>query len=365
MNNAVINVITGENKIEKAKSIPVAEALMKFGLILVFLILSSCSSDGGGGSSESSYPSASLVIPDSDAGKVISVNTIKPGPVVWREFTGADIGSDSYGFKPSDIFIDNMDNIYVSSTGNGLSGIFSISSIDSPSKQMIIDGYAVDAFTIDTVYGIYYYTLNDYIGKVFKAPMNGSGPDSAVAGIEMLPGYRDNKFNGMCLDDDSHLYLAYEPAGPGASSGFCRISLTDGSLLGSYTLPSGQCAKDITILNGKIYGSVFEQRGGSPVFDYKNNRIICFDASLNVIQEISSSNISDKHFYGPSRFLPADDSRWLYVIDENTMVPFSDENKYLMNRIVAIDTRREEDFVIFNPSEAVPEHDPFYFYMHC
>ncbi len=75
--------------------------------------------------------------------------------------------------------------------------------------------------------------------------------------------------------------------------------------------------------------------------------------------------MSDKEFYGPSRFLPSGDSRWLYIIDENTMVPMNDENKYKMNRIVALDTRREEDFFLFNPSDVEPGHDPFYFYMHC
>ncbi len=130
--------------------------------ILTFL---SCSADASASNSTGSgrnYPFDSLVIPDSDAGKVIYVDSINKESLLWREFTSSDVNASScHRFMPSDVFIDNSGKIYISSAGKDVSGLFSVSDTGNSIKKMFVDGDRVDAFTIDIAEGILYFTLND------------------------------------------------------------------------------------------------------------------------------------------------------------------------------------------------------------
>jgi len=343
----------------------------------VFIAFTGCD-----GSSEGSKASVKMIIPDYYNSRIVSIEGMNPTADKWIEVKGNAFDNYDYtfgehdenyynnsyndDFTPSDVDYDSSGKIYIAnSSTSGTGGIIRIDDMSDTSGEDIIKDVSVNGLAIDKTINVMYYSTRETLSKIYQKNLNNSD-DPVEINTEHItenPIY----FNGICPDGEGSLFVSYTS---NQNDGFYKIRISDGTILaGTETkLEAGKKAYDITVQNGFVYGITFQGTGGADA-DYTQNKIIKFNMNLEKISEFHKSKVSNKHFYGPRRFITTTDKTSLYIIDEN-YIGISPElyKEYGMNRIIAINAIKEdEDWKIFNPSmiDTTPQKDPFEFYMFC
>jgi len=322
----------------------------------ILLCAGGCSND-----SQQSDPLTRLIIPDKYNSRIVSITGMNPSADQWIEVSASDLNYTSDDqFRPNDVDYDSSGRIYILNSRYDEESIICYDNISDTTGELIITGLHVQALAIDKTSDIMYFSTRESPSKIYRK--NLSSTDAATA-LSINPG--DRLFQGVFPDGEGNLFAAHESS---ATSGYCKINISDGAILKEALVDDEYRVFDITVKNGNVYGTVFETQY-TPPRDYTRNLIIRYDINLENRKDIHKSSVSDTHLYGPHYFVTSTDEKRLYVIDENYFKIYpSDLDENEMNRIVAINAVREdEDWEIFNSSmiDSDPPKDPFKFYLSC